>query len=105
MPGNHLGGDFGLAWPTTELLLMHPAGAVAIMYRKEIASAGNPEDEFKKKLAEFKSAGPVENIWEAKTIQDFINPKDTRSKIVKTLKFLERKREEHYWKKHDNMPL
>jgi len=105
MPGNTLGGDFGLAWPTTELLLMHPEGAVAIIYRKEIKSADNPNEEFKKRLVEFKNAGAVENVWEAKKLQDYINPKDTRSKIIRTLRILEGKKEETYWKKHDNMPL
>lgn len=105
MPGTNLNGDFGLAWPTAEILLMYPEGAVAIIDRKEIASAENPKEEFNKRLAEFKSAGAVENVWEDHTVQDFINPKDTRSMIVKTLKMLERKREVSYWKKHDNMPL
>jgi len=105
MPGNNLGGDFGLAWPTAEILLMHAEGAVSIIYRKEIEAAENPKEEFKKRVAEFKNAGAVENLWEAITVQDYINPKDTRLKIIRTLKILEGKKEETHWKKHDNMPL
>lgn len=105
MPGNNLGGDFGLAWPTTELMLMHPEGAVSIIYAKEIAGADNPKAEFQKRVAEFKQAGAVENVWEAMTVQDFIHPKDTRSRIIKTLRLLEGKTLETPWQKHDNMPL
>ena len=105
MPGNNLGGDFGLAWPTAELLLMHPEGAVAIIHRKEIAAADDPDEQFSKRLKEFKSGGAVKNIWESLSVQDFINPKDTRAKLIKALEFLEGKEEASYFKKHDNMPL
>ena len=105
MPGNNLDGDFGLAWPTAEIMLMHPEGAVAIIYRKEIATSKNPKEEFSRRLAEFKNAGAVENIWEAMVVQDFIDPKDTRSKIIKTLKMSESKKIESYSIRHDNMPL
>lgn len=105
MPGNNLGGDFGLAWPTTELMLMHPEGAVSIIYAKEIAGSDNPKEEFQRRVAEFKQAGAVENIWEAMTVQDFIHPKDTRSRIIKTLGLLEGKTVETPWQRHDNMPL
>jgi acetyl-CoA carboxylase carboxyltransferase component len=105
MPGNNLGGDFGLAWPTSELLLMHPEGAVAIIYRKEIASADDPQEEFNKRLEQFKNAGAVKNIWESLSVQDFINPEDTRAKLIRTLEFLEGKEEISHFKKHDNMPL
>jgi acetyl-CoA carboxylase carboxyltransferase component len=105
MPGNNLGGDFGILWPTSEILLMHPEGAVSIIYRKEIAGADDPKKEFQKRLAEFKQAGAVENVWEVMTGQDYIHPKDTRSKIIKTLMLLEGKRVETTFRKHDNMPL
>jgi acetyl-CoA carboxylase carboxyltransferase component len=105
MPGNNLGGDFGLAWPTSELLLMHPEGAVAIIYRKEIAAADDPREEFNKRLEQFKNAGGVKNIWESLSVQEFIDPKDTRAKLIRALKFLEGKEKIGYFKKHDNMPL
>jgi len=105
MPGNNLGGDFGILWPTAEVLLMHPEGAVSIIYRKEIAEADDPKKEYKKRVAQFKKEGAVENVWEAMTGQDYIHPKDTRSKIIKTLSLLEGKRVETSFKKHDNMPL
>jgi acetyl-CoA carboxylase carboxyltransferase component len=105
MPGSNLGGDIGLAWPTSELLLMKPEGAVGIIYRKEIQSAEDPKEEFRKRLANFKDAGAVENLWEAVSVQDYIDPQDTRAKIVRALQILSRKREIYYKGKHDNMPL
>ena len=105
MPGNCIGGDIGISWPISEVLLMNPEGAVSIIYRKEIAGAENPEEEFKKRLEQFRGEGSVENIWEYITVQDYINPKETRSRLIKTLRVLEGKEEERPWKRHDNMPL
>jgi acetyl-CoA carboxylase carboxyltransferase component len=105
MPGSNLGGDFGLAWPTAEVLLMQPEGAVSIIHRKEISAAEDPKEEFKKRLAEFKNAGAAENLWEYNLVQDFVNPKDTRKTIIRTLKVLEGKSEAPREKRHDNMPL
>jgi propionyl-CoA carboxylase beta chain len=105
MPGSNLGGDFGFAWPAAELLLMHPEGAVSIIYRKQIAAAEDPVEDFKRRVIEFKDAGAVENIWESLSVQDFINPKDTRAKLIRALRFLEGKEELSYSRRHDNMPL
>jgi propionyl-CoA carboxylase beta chain len=84
---------------------MHPEGAVSIIYRKEIAAAKSAEEEMRKRVAQFREAGSVENIWEAITVQDYINPKDTRSKLIKSLKAVGDIVEERHWMKHDNMPL
>jgi propionyl-CoA carboxylase beta chain len=105
MPGNNLGGDIGLLWPTAEVLLMHAEGAVSIIYRKEIAEAADPDREYKDRVAQFKELGAVENEWEGWSGQDYIHPKETRSKIIKTLKLLEGKKAETSFRKHDNMPL
>jgi acetyl-CoA carboxylase carboxyltransferase component len=105
MPGNNLGGDIGLLWPTAEVLLMHAEGAVSIIYRKEIAEAADPGKEYKDRVAQFKELGAVENEWEGWSGQDYIHPKETRSKIIKTLKLLEGKKVETSFRKHDNMPL
>jgi acetyl-CoA carboxylase carboxyltransferase component len=105
MPGNNLGGDLGLLWPSAEVLLMHPEGAVSIIYRKEIAEADDPKKEYKDRLAQFKELGAVENEWEGWSGQDYIHPKETRSKIIKTLRLLAGKKAETSFRKHDNMPL
>ena len=105
MPGSNLDGDFGILWPTAEVLLMHPEGAVSIIYRKEIAEADNPDKEYKDRVAQFKEAGAVENVWEVMTGQDYVHPKYTRSKIIETLRLLEGKKAGTSFQKHDNMPL
>lgn len=105
MPGNCIGGDMGISWPISEVLLMNPEGAVSIIYRKDIAGAENPDEEFRKRLEQFRGEGSVENIWEYITVQDYINPKETRPKLIKALRVLEGKEEESLWMKHDNMPL
>jgi len=105
MPGNNLGGDIGLLWPTAEVLLMHAEGAVSIIYRKELAEAADPAKEYKDRVARFKELGAVENEWEGWSGQDYIHPKDTRSKIIRTLKLFEGKQTETGFRKHDNMPL
>ncbi len=105
MPGNNLGGDIGLLWPSAEVLLMHAEGAVSIIHRKEIAEAADPDKEYKERVARFKESGAVENEWEGWSGQDYIHPKETRSKIIKTLRLFEGKKSEITFRKHDNMPL
>jgi len=105
MPGSNLGGDLGLLWPSAEVLVMHPEGAVSIIYRKEIAEADDPRREYQDRIAQFKEAGAVENEWEGWSGQDYIHPKETRSKIIKTLRLLEGKKVEMTCRKHDNIPL
>ena len=105
MPGSNLEGDIGLLWPTAEVLLMHAEGAVSIIHRKAIAEAADPAKEYKDKVARFKELGAVENEWEGWSGQDYIHPKETRSKIIRTLKLLEGKKTEISFRKHDNMPL
>ncbi len=105
MPGNNLGGDIGLLWPTAEVLLMGAEGAVSIIHRKEIAEAADPGKEYKDRVAQFKESGAVENEWEGWSGQEYIHPKETRSKIIQTLRLLEGKQAETRFRKHDNMPL
>jgi len=105
MPGSNLGGDLGLLWPSAEVLIMHPEGAVSIIYRKEIAEAEDPRKEYQERLAQFKEAGAVENEWEGWSGQDYIHPKETRSKIIRILRLLEGKTIEMTYRKHDNIPL
>lgn len=104
MAGGFLSGDIGLSWPIAEILLMHPEGAAAILYRKEIAAAENPKEEAKRRTEQFRR-GTVENVWEAISLQDYIHPKDTRTKIIKSLAILKEKQDLRPWKRHDNMPL
>ena len=103
-----LGADFLFAWPTAELGLMGPEGAVSIIYRKEIAASEDPEKLRAKRLEEYKAtfgkfpyhAAAVQ--W----VDEIIDPRDTRSMLIKALHQLAgKKKDDRPWKKHGNIPL
>ena len=103
-----LGSDLLLAWPTAELGLMGPEGAVSIIYKKEIEGAEHPEEVRAKRVEEYKStfgkfpyhAGHVQ--W----LEDIIDPRDTRPLLIKALRQMEKKQKsDRVWKKHGNIPL
>ncbi|NON62088.1 acyl-CoA carboxylase subunit beta [Acidianus sp. RZ1] len=101
-----LGADLVYAWPTAEIAVTGPEGAVRILYRKELQSASNSEDVLKQRIAEYKKlfANPY---WAAEKglVDDVIEPKDTRRVISNALEMLKNKREYRYPKKHGNIPL
>ncbi|MDT7901175.1 MAG: acyl-CoA carboxylase subunit beta [Acidianus sp.] len=101
-----LGADLVYAWPTAEIAVTGPEGAVRILYKKEIQASSNPDDFIKQKIAEYRKlfANPY---WAAEKglIDDVIEPKDTRRVIVSALEMLRNKREYRYPKKHGNIPL
>lgn len=101
-----LGADVIYAWPSAEIAVTGPEGAVRILYRKELQSASNPDEVLKQRIAEYKKlfANPY---WAAKKglIDDVIEPKDTRKVIMSALSMLKNKREYRYPKKHGNIPL
>ncbi|BFH73662.1 acyl-CoA carboxylase subunit beta [Sulfurisphaera javensis] len=101
-----LGADLVYAWPTAEIAVTGPEGAVRILYRKEIQQATNPDDVLKQRIAEYRKlfANPY---WAAEKglVDDVIEPKDTRRVIAAGLEMLKTKREYRYPKKHGNIPL
>ena len=104
MPGECLGGDMTFAWPTAVVSPMIPEGAVAILYRKEIEAAENPEELRKDRAKEFESAsGGI--LWQYIPVQEFIDPRETRPTLIKALSTLSDKNEDVIWRKHDNIPL
>ena len=105
MPGNLLGGDVGLAWPSARILLMDPQGAASIKYRKEIEAAEDKAAEMQRRTEEFKAASSTETVWEMITLQDYIRPEQTRPKLISYLQSLLNKKEERAWRKHDNIQL
>ena len=101
-----LGADRVLAWPTAEIAVMGAEGAVNIVYRREIASAENPEAVRKAKLDEFRErfASPfiaAENGF----VDDVIEPRQTRPRVIRALRMLETKVDTMPRKKHGNIPL
>lgn len=102
----NLGADLVYAWPTAEIAVTGPEGAVRILYKRDIQNSQNPDEFLKQKIAEYKKlfANPY---WAAEKglIDDVIEPKDTRKIIVNALSMLKNKREYRYPKKHGNIPL
>jgi propionyl-CoA carboxylase beta chain len=106
MSSRHIRGDYNIAWPTAELAVMGPDGAVNIIYRKDIAQADDPEkvrktfiDDYEEKFANpyiAASLGYIDNI---------VEPSDTRPLLIKALEMLMGKRQNLPPKKHGNIPL
>ena len=106
MNSKNLGGDFSFAWPTAEIAVMGPDGAVAILYRKELAESKNPA-ELKKELVK-KYRDKIANPFiadESGYIDEVIDPAVTRRKIISALNALSNKWVKVPARKHGNMPL
>ncbi len=102
-----LGSDLLLGWPTTEMGLMNPDGAVNIIYRNEIAKAKNPEEVRARRLEEYKATFgrfPYHSA-QMRWIEEIIDPRDTRPLLIQALKTYQYKEDERPWKKHGNIPL
>jgi acetyl-CoA carboxylase carboxyltransferase component len=106
MNSKHLRGDMTLAWPTAEIAVMGPEGAVNIVFRREIERAEDPEARRAELIAEYqaKFATPYAAA-ERGFIDDVIEPALTRSRLVRALRMLETKREAVPARKHGNIPL
>jgi propionyl-CoA carboxylase beta chain len=106
MGSKHLRTDVNLAYPTAEIAVMGPEGAVNIVYRREIGSAEDPNAVRQQKIAEFRErfASPFAAA-ERGFIDDVIEPRDTRPKVIKALRMLETKVDTMPKKKHGNIPL
>ncbi len=106
MNSKSIGADLAYAWPTAELAVMGPQGAVEIVYRRELQQAANPAERRKELVAEYgaKYANPYAAA-ERGYIDDVIDPAETRSKLIAGLKMLQSKREELPRRKHGNIPL
>jgi acetyl-CoA carboxylase carboxyltransferase component len=106
MSSKHIRGDFNFAWPTAEIAVMGPQGAVEIIYRKEIEQASHPRELEEKLVQEYieRFANPY-SAAERGYVDDVIEPAQTRPILIKSLEMLETKRDANPWKKHGNIPL
>ncbi|MHC4822130.1 MAG: acyl-CoA carboxylase subunit beta [Planctomycetota bacterium] len=106
MSSKHIRGDLNLAWPTAEIAVMGPKGAVEIIFRKEIAAADDPVAEEERKIEEYTEtfANPFVAAAEG-YIDDVIEPRETRRRICDALSMLRTKRDRNPPKKHGNIPL
>jgi acetyl-CoA carboxylase carboxyltransferase component len=106
MDSKSVGSDLSFAWPTAELAVMGPQGAVEIVYRRELQGAADPVarrvelvDEYTERYANPYIAA------ERGYVDDVIDPADTRIKLIRGLELLRSKREELPKRKHGNVPL
>ncbi len=106
MNSKHVRGDFNFAWPSAEIAVMGPKGAVEIIFKKEIASAKDQKKETENKLAEYieKFANPY-IAAERGYVDDVILPRDTKIKLINSFKLLKTKVDKNPRKKHGNIPL
>ena len=106
MNSKHIRGDFNYAWPSAEIAVMGPKGAVEIIFKKEIAAAADPEAALEQKIDEYreKFANPF-IAAERGYIDDVIHPRETRSRLIHALEILETKVDSNPKKKHGNIPL
>jgi acetyl-CoA carboxylase carboxyltransferase component len=106
MDSKSIGSDLSYAWPTAELAVMGPQGAVEIVYRRELQQAADPVARRAELVAEYteRYANPYAAA-ERGIIDDVIDPAETRKKIVAGLAMLRSKRENLPARKHGNMPL
>jgi propionyl-CoA carboxylase beta chain len=98
--------DINYAFPTAEIAVMGPEGAVNILYRKELAASADPDALRKEKIAEFRAklANPYVAA-ERGYVDEVIEPRKTRRKLVTALRALANKRDRNPPKKHGNIPL
>jgi propionyl-CoA carboxylase beta chain len=95
-----------LAWPSAELAVMGPEGAVNIIYKREIGQAADPDAVRTAKIAEFRDrfANPF-IAAEHGFLDDVIEPRRTRVEVIRALRMLENKVDDSPRKRHGNIPL
>jgi propionyl-CoA carboxylase beta chain len=106
MSSKHIRGDLNLAWPSAELAVMGPDGAVSIIFRKELSEADDPDQRKAEMVAEYREKFAHPYIAASRGyIDDVIEPRFTRPKLINALGFLTNKRDTNPAKKHGNIPL
>jgi acetyl-CoA/propionyl-CoA carboxylase carboxyl transferase subunit len=106
MNSKHIRGDVSFAWPTAQIAVMGPEGAVNIVYRKQLKDADDPEARRKELIAEYEER--FNNPYlaaERGYVDDVIEPSETRIRLIQALRMLRSKREAVPPRKHGNIPL
>jgi len=106
MNSKHIRGDFNFAWPSAEIAVMGPKGAVEIIFKKEIKEADDPEAKLQSRLDEYKEkfANPF-IAAEMGYVDDVLVPSETRKKLIDVFQLLKTKVDKNPDKKHSNIPL
>lgn len=106
MGSKHLRGDINYAWPTAEIAVMGPDGAVNIIHKETIQKSQNPEETRRNLVAEYREKLANPYVTAARGyIDDVIDPRETRPRLIKALEMLQNKRDSTPPKKHGNIPL
>jgi acetyl-CoA carboxylase carboxyltransferase component len=106
MSSKHMRGDINLAWPTAEIAVMGPEGAVNIVHRREIQASPTPELAKANLVAEYREKFANPYVAAARGYVDaVIEPKETRPRLINALEMLQNKRDTNPPKKHGNIPL
>ncbi len=106
MSSKHIRGDFNVAWPTAEIAVMGPKGAVEILFRKEISESEDEASATEAKIEEYREKFAHPYIAAGRGyLDDIIDPRDTRPVLIGALESLQTKRDKNPPKKHGNLPL
>ena len=106
MSSKHIGGDVNYAWPTAEIAVMGPKGAVNVLYREELSEAEDPDARRQELIDEYREefANPY-IAADRGFVDDVIEPAETRARLVDDLHMLKGKRTDQPPKKHGNIPI
>jgi acetyl-CoA carboxylase carboxyltransferase component len=106
MGSKHLRSDINYAWPSAEIAVMGPDGAVNIIFHRELESAEKPEERRKQLTEEYRARFANPYITASRGfIDDVIDPRQTRHQIIRALEMLQNKTDSNPSKKHGNIPL
>ena len=106
MSSKHIRGDYNVAWPTAEIAVMGPKGAVEILFKKEITDATDPQAAMDQRVREYSEKFANPYVAAARGyVDDIIDPRDTRPRLIDALETLRTKRDKNPAKKHGNIPL
>jgi propionyl-CoA carboxylase beta chain len=106
MSSKHIRTDVNFAWPTAEIAVMGPEGAVNILYKRELETAADPALQRAKRVAEFRDKFANPHVAASRGfIDEVIRPRQTRAKLISALARLQTKRDKNPPKKHGNIPL
>jgi propionyl-CoA carboxylase beta chain len=106
MNSKHVRGDMNYAWPTAEIAVMGPKGAAEIIFKHDITAASDPDAELQKRTEDYRAkfANPFSAAARG-YVDDVIEPKTTRPRLIRAFEMLETKKDSNPPKKHGNIPL
>jgi propionyl-CoA carboxylase beta chain len=106
MSSKHVRGDYNVAWPTAEIAVMGPKGAAEILFKRDIAAAKDPQGKLDELVEDYRQrfAHPYEAAARG-FLDDVIDPRDTRPRLISALQTLLTKRDTNPPKRHGNIPL